>query len=597
MAGVREILAGRAAVELTLRDKLKAGLDAAQGRLQKFAVSVAALGISFQTVTTLATQAMSVIGRVFTGPADQLQNLADRTGLTVETLQAMSESGADAGATLEDVNGAARAMANFMQQAEQGGKGASQTLSDLGLSAKELLDASPDEKLRLFMDAIAGIEDPTRRAALAQDVFGRGAVSLLPILASGSGALEAYKQRLKETGALKTADQIAAADNLGDAFGRLSRRLSDIGFSAIAAIAPALQSVTDALVGAAEAVNRFVVANPALAQTLGIVAAGLIAGTVAVAAFTGSVLAAGAVVTAVTAVWGAVTAAVAAFTAVMAVVVTPVGAVVTIAVALAASLTVLAGVLLFTTETGQSMVSSLVASFSALLESVKQVFGGIFDAIASGDWSLAGAIAMAGLNLAMTAGWGKLKSITASVMAWIGDAITTGLSEPLKFFAWQIDSLIWAWNQLAKSIGGTEIKWNAQGFVTGIENGIDAAMAAAAGGVSDQAQEDIAAAQSLLDELTRRAAEQKKAREDALKVPVTPDGGDAGDTAAAVDASLAIARQIQSGTFSATTAGSLARSTQADRHAVEMLAAADAQLEELKEIKKALKGKKVAVGA
>lgn len=564
MATTREILAGRAAVELSLRDKLKAGLDAAQQRLQRFAVSVAAIGISFQSVQAMASRAMGLIEQVFTGPADQLQNLADRTGLSVEMLQSLAESGADSGATLEDVGGAARSMANFLQQAERGGSGAAQSLADLGVSAGELAGMSQDQRLSRFADALAGIDDPARRAALAQDIFGRGAMSLLPVLAGGSKAMEAYRKRLEEIGALRTADQIAAADELGDSFGRLGRRLQAVGFSALAAMAPMLQKITDAAVGVVEVFNQFIQASPALAQTLGVVAVATIGATVGLAMLTGATLAASAAAYAASVAWGVATAAVGAFSAVMAIVASPVGIVVGLAVALVAALAVLGVTLLLTTESGQVMVAGFMAGFKTLLDFTKQAFGGIFDALAAGNLKLAGEVAMAGLFVAWTAGWGKIKEVTASAMAWLGGKIIDGFTLILTAVTKDIDTLLNAWNMLAEKIGGTKLQLTG-GLLAGAGGAIKAGLNAGASVVADEARQATADAKAELDALTAQAEAERKKREDALKVPRIGGDGRDGDGDRAPDIAQHLAKQISGGTFSATTVGGLAQSTRTEK--------------------------------
>lgn len=267
MATAREVLAGKAAVELTLRDRLQAGIKGAESKLRRFAVNVAAIGVSFAAVQYAASRAMGIVTGALTGPADHLQNLSDRTGITVEMLQALGEAGADSGGTLEDVGSAARAMANFLQQVEHGAGAANTTLSELGVSAEALATASQNERIEILADALDGIADPARRAALAQDVFGRGAMALLPVLSGGSKKIEAYRKRLQEVGGLRTAEQIAAADELGDSFGRLGRRITALATAGLGSIAPAVTRIVDAMIGAVEITGKWAKETTMLTST------------------------------------------------------------------------------------------------------------------------------------------------------------------------------------------------------------------------------------------------------------------------------------------------------------------------------------------
>lgn len=562
MATMREILAGRAAVEISVRDKLKAGLAAAQARLQNFATNVAALGISFSSLSSLASRAMGLISSTFTGPADQLQNMADRTGLSVETLQALAEAGADSGATLEDVGGASRALANFLQSVEHGSDAAKTSLAELGVEGSSLGNMSQDQRLATFADALSRISDPARRAALAQDVFGRGAMNLLPILGQGSKAIAAYRQRLAEVGALRTAEQVAAADELGDAMARLQRRVQALGFSALVAMAPTLQRIADAAVGVVEAMNQWVVANGELAQWIGVAIVAVAAGAVMVAVLTSAVLAMSAVVTAATTVWGVLSAAISAAVAVIGLIATPMGAIVALAVALAGVLATLAVMWARNTEAGQQMVTNLVNGLSYLWQRAVQVFRGIADALAAGNLQLAGQVAMAGLNLAFVAGWGGLKVGAATAMEFVAKVIVGAITWAVKIATAQLELLFDGYNKLAAAIGRDPIEtpWDkAESFGVAINSLLESQAKTA----RMQMTRDLAAAGKELDKLTAEAAKAKEERAALFKASGKPSG-EPPKQQSQKDIAKATAERA-AGTFSASLAGSLAQSTRAER--------------------------------
>ena len=546
MASVREILAGRAAVEIALRDKLKAGLDVAQNRLRRFAVEVAAIGISFNTLASIASRAMSIVTDSFTGPAAIVNDIADRTGLSVETIQTLGEVAAETGASIEDVQTAAKGMANLLYEAAKGGDSANEVLSQLGLTVADLQGQSPDEQMLRLADALSTISDPTIRAATAQKVFGRSAQRLIPLLSMGRRGIEAYRKQLEEAGVIRTPEQIDIADRIGEAWERAVRRIKAVGFSALSAIAPALESISLAFVGVVEAVNRWVQANPTLARTLGIVFAVVLAGVAVIATFTAAMLAAGLVFSALGTAWTILTAAWAAASAVIGVLMTPMGLVVALAVAAVAVFAALAGALLYFTGTGQKVLAIMSAGIGAALAFFKQVIGGILDALAVGNFTLAGKIAMAGVSLAFTAGMGELKMLWASGIAWMAE---------------QLSSLAKAAKEAFSGIPGF---W--EGAVAGL--GITGGMAGMgeignierkwADGLADQNNAAITQAAKELDDLTKQAADARKAREDALKVPKSEELPDAAelDIGKAEKARAATADAV--GTFSARIAGSLA---------------------------------------
>lgn len=585
MATAREILAGKAAVEIGLRDKLKAGLDAAQGRLRRFAVEVAAIGIGFDTVANIASRAMSIVRDVFTGPAGQIQDLADRTGLSVELLQTLGEVATEAGSGLEDVQTAAKGMANFLGSAETAGSDAADTLAAFGLSLDQLKGRSPDDQMMTLASAIATIEDPTKKAEIAAKVFGRASQRLIPILSMGADGIAAYRKQLEDAGVIRTPDQIAIADKIGDAWDRALRRLKAAGFSALSAVAPFLDSITSAAVGVFEAFNKWVAANPRLAQTLAVVLGVVIAGTVALAAFTGVMLAASMVASAMATAWSVATAAAGAFTAVMGVALSPIGLVVAAIVAGIALIAGLTAAFLAFTETGNKMWAGFVNSLGKIWQAATATFTGIMDALAAGNFSLAGQVAMAGLNLAFVAGLSSIK------MFWV-DTINGMLSAFAQFVQKVTDKM----TGLTGALAGMMAALGMSGGEAGLAKSLKVLNKLATKGLGEikvDAKNELADAAKQLDDLLAQAAQERKAREAAMIVPKQPDQPDFGQQQDIAKAARQKA-EFTMGTFSARMAGNFA-TRRVEQVWDAMAAAEERAADALEELNDKIKGGRLVV--
>lgn len=581
MATTREILAGKAAVEIALRDKLRAGLDAAQGRLRKFAIEVAAIGISFQTVSAIASRAMGIISSVFTGPAAQIQDLADRTGLSVEMLQVLGEAAADTGASIEDVQTAARGMANFLGQAEDEGSAAADTLAEFGLTIDQLKGRSPDEQMMALANAISTIEDPTKKAEIASKIFGRSAQKLIPLLSSGEEGINAYRKALEEAGAIRTPEQIAIADRIGEAWERALRRLQAAGFSALSAIAPALESVSLAVVGVLEAFNMWVSANPAVAKTLAIVLGVVIAGTVAVATFTGIMLAASMVASAMATAWTVASAAAGAFAAVMGIIISPLGLVIAL---IAAAIAVVGGLVVAffaLTDAGNKMWQGFVASLAKVWQAVTATMQGIFDALAAGNLSLAGAIAMAGLKLAFVAGLSYIK------LFWV-DTLNAMLAAMKDFITMVTSKMQGLAGALAGMMAALGMTGGAEGLAKSLKL-LNKIASKGLGQIEIGAKDDMEQAAAELDTLLKQAADERKAKEDAMKVP--KGERERGDEEGEKDIAKAVKQQAEftMGTFSARMAGNFA-SRRAEQIWDAMQDAEERQADAIEELNDKIKG-------
>lgn len=93
--------------------------------------------------------------------------------------------------------------------------------------------------------ALADIEDTTTRAALAQRIYGRGALELAPLLANGKAGLEAQREELEKLPILN--DRIiASADKFSDGWETMKAQLVAVAGPVLEGLViPALQLLVD----------------------------------------------------------------------------------------------------------------------------------------------------------------------------------------------------------------------------------------------------------------------------------------------------------------------------------------------------------------
>jgi len=245
MAGAGDIMAGRAFVEVATKDKTGEGLSKIAGNFKKFGAGIVSIGSAIGAgVAALAGSAFA--GAVaslakFAESGSALKDMADRTGLSVENLSELGFAANQTGTDLETVEGAARKMAQTIAKAGAGGKQAVKALADLGLTAQELAGLSPDEQLDKIGKAIAGISNPTTKAAAAMAVFGKSGTKLIPLL----GDMAALRSEAERLGLVMSQEDAEAADALGDAWDTVTAQTGSLANQIGAALAPAVTSVLE----------------------------------------------------------------------------------------------------------------------------------------------------------------------------------------------------------------------------------------------------------------------------------------------------------------------------------------------------------------
>ena len=131
-------------------------------------------------------------------------------------------------------------MASTVFDANLGLKTTTDSLDALGISVAELQGLSPEQQFQLFANALAGVDDASRRAALAQDVFGRSGTHLLPLFTQGEQGMAALREQAQQLGVVMSGDAATAAADFADAQNELKSALSGVFLEVGAKIVPEL---------------------------------------------------------------------------------------------------------------------------------------------------------------------------------------------------------------------------------------------------------------------------------------------------------------------------------------------------------------------
>jgi len=233
--------------------QLRAGMQQVQqslGRLESSAKSLTG-------AMNLVNDAMAAIGagaaiRVMYQAGqylDEMAKSARRLGMSTAEMQRFALAAEYSGVS---VDSATAAISRLISRIAAGMPAAMDALSALGLSA-DALDADDMEgSLYKILDALAGIEDPARRTALAVDLFGRGGVQMVELAAGLDQAADAAARLGLGISDLAAARVEAANDSLTTLWGTVR----SFAASLYADAAPVLQVWAEGLSDVVAMLNR-----------------------------------------------------------------------------------------------------------------------------------------------------------------------------------------------------------------------------------------------------------------------------------------------------------------------------------------------------
>ena len=183
----------------------------------------------------------------FSNYADSFDKMSQRVGMSSETLSELSYAATLSGTSIERVEDSFKGLTQKIVEAVNKGGDADALFSSIGLSAQDLAESTPEEQFYKVADAIANISDPTRRAAVAMQVFGESGHELLPLLSGGSAGLNEMRNEARELGATVSTSSAAMGAEFGDAMTRIKTATNGIKNEFLTALTPTLIKASEHL--------------------------------------------------------------------------------------------------------------------------------------------------------------------------------------------------------------------------------------------------------------------------------------------------------------------------------------------------------------
>lgn len=246
MAGKSDIKAGSAFVELFVKGaKFEVGLKKAAKQLKEFGDGLTSIGTKIAGIGAAGLTGLGAAVKSFADSGDELGKMALRTGMSVKALSELRYAASQSGASIDDVEKAAKRMAVVLHDAATGSASAAASLAEVGLSIDDLAGMSPDEQFNTIAMALAKVEDASTKAALAQKLFGKSGTMLLPLFSEGEKGMAALREEAAKLGVTMEQEDADAATNLGDAFDRVKAAASGIANAIGSALAPVLTDLAN----------------------------------------------------------------------------------------------------------------------------------------------------------------------------------------------------------------------------------------------------------------------------------------------------------------------------------------------------------------
>lgn len=173
--------------------------------------------------------------------ADNLNDLSQKTGVSVERLSQFDQAAKASGTTLESVSKSMIKLGKGLAESDSGP--AAKALKELGVSATDASGKlkSTDELVLQVSDKFKAMPDGAKKSALAIQLFGKSGADMIPLLNGGRKAVESL-------GITMTTKFAKGADDANDKLVVLQTKLLELSVKLGTALMPVLSTITDLVI-------------------------------------------------------------------------------------------------------------------------------------------------------------------------------------------------------------------------------------------------------------------------------------------------------------------------------------------------------------
>ena len=219
--------------------QLKSGLGTAA---KVGGVALAAVG----TAAVAATSALVKQAGEVAAYGDNIDKASQKLGISAEAYQEWDAVLQHSGTSIDSMGVGMKTLAS------QAAKG-SDAFAELGISTEKAASMSREDLFSETITALQNVTDENKRAQLAQELFGRSAMELGPLLNTSAEETQAMKNRVHELGGVMSGDAVKAAaayqDNLKDMQTAISGVKRSIVQEFIPGLSNLMEAFTDILAG------------------------------------------------------------------------------------------------------------------------------------------------------------------------------------------------------------------------------------------------------------------------------------------------------------------------------------------------------------
>ncbi len=197
------------------------------------AVAIGTAAATAGTAVIKATGELSEYG-------DHIDKMSQKLGMSAEAYQEWDAILQHSGASIDSLEPTMKSLFNAAQKG-------SEAFTKLGISTEEAAKMSNEDLFSATITALQGMEDETQKAAIAQELLGRGAQELGPLLNTSAEETEGMRQRVHELGGVLSDEAVKSAAAYQDSMQDMQTAVQGMSRELISEFLPDITTVMDGI--------------------------------------------------------------------------------------------------------------------------------------------------------------------------------------------------------------------------------------------------------------------------------------------------------------------------------------------------------------
>jgi lambda family phage tail tape measure protein len=234
--------------------RLGNSMQGLQGQVKNASMAVSGLGMAFRGLgAALAVGGFAAAIKGAVDLADNMRDLSQRTGVSVETLGQFKVAAELSGSSLEGVAKGLNFLNKNMVAATTGTEATAAAFKTVGVAIKDGAGQlrNADQVFLDVADKFAQMRDGPEKAALAIKLFGKAGAELIPILNLGS-------QEIQKFGLGIGSNFANQADAFNDRLGLMKAQMTVLTVQVGSALLPVMNLLLDAVVKGVQLFGKFI---------------------------------------------------------------------------------------------------------------------------------------------------------------------------------------------------------------------------------------------------------------------------------------------------------------------------------------------------